>query len=112
MIKRYIANYIISDNTEHTNSVLCVDNKSITIHKFERETPHTEFVVGAIVIIEAEYKSQIIEIVESSDNLQEAISRIVSINTKNKLLMTSNIVLIIFMKSSLSFYIEIYICII
>ncbi len=83
MIKRYIANYIISDNTEHTNSVLCVDNKSITIHKFERETPHTEFVVGAIVIIEAEYKSLIIEIVENSENLQEAISRIVSINTKN-----------------------------
>ena len=83
MIKRYIANYIISDNTEHTNSVLCVHNKSITIHKSQRETPHTEFVVGAIVIIEAEYKSQIIEIVENSDNLQEAISRIVSINTKN-----------------------------
>mgnify|MGYP003523856784 CR=1 FL=1 len=75
-MKRFICNYIVINTTQHTNSVLCVDNGTFTVQKFDVETPATLYVEGAIVVAPASALPGIKAIVTNTASIHEALENI------------------------------------
>ncbi|MGN1246749.1 MAG: hypothetical protein ACI4UN_08945 [Muribaculaceae bacterium] len=73
-MKRFISNYILFNSTQHTNSVLCVDNDVITVSPFEVETAATLYVEGAIVVAPDNALTEITGIFHLSSSLHDAIA--------------------------------------
>lgn len=72
-MKRFISNYILFDSTQHTNSVLCVDNGIISVQPFDVETASTLYVEGAIVVVPAQVTDKVTHALSVSASLGEAL---------------------------------------
>ncbi len=73
-MKRYICNYILINSAQHTNSVLCVDCGSCSVHRFEVETAATLYVDGAIVVAPALARPAIEAALLAASSLSEALA--------------------------------------
>ena len=72
-MKRFISNYILFDSTQHTNSVLCVDNGIISMQPFEVETAATLYVEGAIVVVPVQAVDEVSSALTASATLSDAL---------------------------------------
>ena len=72
-MKRFISNYILFDSTQHTNSVLCVDNGIISMQPFEVETAATLYVEGAIVVVTVQAVDEVSSVLTASATLSDAL---------------------------------------
>ncbi|MDD6778029.1 MAG: hypothetical protein PUD91_03220 [Bacteroidales bacterium] len=76
-MKRYISNYILINSTQHTNSVLCVDNNgTCSVHRFDVETAATLYVEGAIVVAPASAFAAIEAALLCASSLRKALDAI------------------------------------